>query len=94
MKKIFLSMLITLLLLTGCGKVPVLSNGQEAVLSLKDGGISVDELYQRMKKSYALNVLIDMMDEKILGPKYPETDEEKKYVSDFVDQEHLMIHIY
>lgn len=86
MKKIILSMLVMLLLLTGCGKVPVLSNGEEAVLSLDEGAISVDELYQEMKNRYALSVLIDMMDEKILDKKYPETDEEVNYVNNKVSQ--------
>ena len=49
MKKIVISMLVVLLLITGCGKVPVLSNGEEAVITLEDGAISVDELYQEMK---------------------------------------------
>lgn len=88
MKKILLSMLLGLLLLTGCGKVPVLSNGKEAVISLDEDGISVDELYEEMKDKYALSVLIDMMDRKILDKKYPETDEEKKYANDYVEQAH------
>ena len=52
MKKIVISMLVVLLLITGCGKVPVLSNGEEAVITLDDGAISVDELYQEMKNKY------------------------------------------
>lgn len=86
MKKLFLSISVMLLLLTGCGKVPVLSNGQEAVISLNNGGISVDELYKEMKNQYALGVLIDMMDEKILDEKYPETDEEKAYIKGQLEQ--------
>lgn len=94
MKKLIVSMLVMLLLVTGCGKVPVLSNGKEAVVSLDNGGISVDELYEEMKNKYALSVLIDMMDEKILSEKYPESDEEKKYVSNMLDQLQLYYDYY
>ena len=41
MKKLLLSTLIVLVLATGCGKVPKLENGQEAVVTLKNGDISV-----------------------------------------------------
>ena len=44
-KKIVLAMALTLLL-TGCGKVPKLENGKDAVVSFKNGDkISVDDLY-------------------------------------------------
>lgn len=94
MKKLFLSMSVMLLLLTGCGKVPVLSNGEEAVVSLDNGGISVDELYKEMKNKYALSVLIDMMDEKILNEKYPETEDEKAYVKGQIEQLQLYYDYY
>lgn len=94
MKKLFVSMLVMMLLLTGCGKVPVLSNGEEAVVSLDNGGISVDELYKEMKNTYALSVLIDMIDEKILAEKYPESDEEKTYVNGMLEQLQLYYDYY
>ena len=94
MKKIVISMLVVLLLITGCGKVPVLSNGEEAVITLDDGAISVDELYQEMKNKYALSVLIDMLDEKILANKYPETDDEKSYISSTISQLQLYYDYY
>ena len=49
MKKVIISILIVLLLVTGCGKVPKLQDGKEAVVNLKNGGISVDDLYHKMK---------------------------------------------
>ena len=39
-------MCLVLLLVTSCGKVPVLENGQEAVVTSKAGDISVDDLYE------------------------------------------------
>lgn len=57
-KKIVLAMALTLLL-TGCGKVPKLENGKDAVVSFKNGDkISVDDLYTQMKDKYALSILV------------------------------------
>lgn len=86
LKKLFVLLVGVLLVVTSCGKVPKLENGQEAVVSLKDGDISVDELYTEMKDSYALNVLLDMVDTKILNELYPSDDEEKEYVDSQVEQ--------
>ena len=74
MKKLIVSMLLVVLLLTGCGNIPKLANGQEAVVSLGDEKISVDDLYEQMKNKYALNVLIDMVDKQILDKKYESTE--------------------
>ena len=86
MKKLLVCSAIVLLLVTGCGKVPKLQDGKDAVVSLNDGGISVDDLYEEMKNTYALNVLINMVDEKILNAKYQKTDEETSYVNNMVSQ--------
>lgn len=86
MKKLFVLLIGVLLVITSCGKVPKLENGQDAVVSLKDGDISVDQLYTEMKESYALNVLLDMIDTKILNELYPSDDEEKEYVDAQVEQ--------
>ena len=63
------------LLLTGCGKtVPTLSDGSQAVVNFNEGteGISANELYEKMKESYALDSLITLIDMKILEQKYPD----------------------
>lgn len=86
MKKLFVLLIGGLLVLTSCGKVPKLENGQETVVSLKDGEISVDELYNKMKESYALSVLLDMIDTKVLNELYPSDDEEKEYIDSQVEQ--------
>lgn len=86
MKKILLCMILVLMLVTSCGKVPVLQNGQEAVVTSKDGDISVDDLYEEMKNKYALNTLINMIDLKLLESDYPSNDEEKNYVNSQLDQ--------
>lgn len=80
MKKVVISALAILLLVTGCRKVPKLENGQEKVVSLDKGGISANELYDKMKSQYGLNILLDMIDESILNKKYETTDDEKEYI--------------
>lgn len=86
MKKLLVSCAIVLLLVTGCGKVPKLQDGKDAVVSLNDGGISVDDLYEKMKNTYALNELMNMVDEKILNAKYKTTSEETSYIDNMVSQ--------
>ena len=77
--------MMVLLLATGCGKVPVLENGQEAVVTLKGESISVDNLYNEMKERYALNVLLDLMDKSILNQEYEDTEEAKEEVQSQID---------
>lgn len=69
-----------LLLATGCGKVPKLENGQDSVVSIKNGSISVDKLYSEMKDKYALSVLIEMIDRQILEEEYKDNKEIDKNV--------------
>ena len=79
MKKLLICGMIVLFLTTGCGKVAKLENGQDAVVTLSNGNISVDNLYAEVKDKYALNSLIDMMDKQILNEKYgKELMEEEK----------------
>lgn len=85
MKKKILIALLILGFASGCGKVPTLSNGEEAVVTFDNEkiGISATDLYNKIKKNYALNSLVDMIDTKILLEKYPnEEDNAKKYVND------------
>ena len=76
---------IVMLLVTGCGKVPKLKNGKDAIVTLKGEDISVDDLYGEMKERYALLVLLDMIDEEILNKKYKDTSEIKKEVKDQIN---------
>ena len=73
---------VAILSLVGCGKVPVLENGQEAVATTKVGSISANDLYDKLKNTYGNAVLIEMIDTLILEDKYDETDDEKEYVKE------------
>lgn len=81
-KKILICFMIVTFLATGCGKVAQLENGQDAVVTLSSGDISVDKLYEEMKDKYALNVLIEMMDRDVLNKEYGKdwSDEEKDQI--------------
>lgn len=73
---------VAILSLVGCGKVPVLENGQEAVATTSVGSISANDLYDKLKNTYGNAVLIEMIDTLILEDKYDETDDEKEYVKE------------
>lgn len=68
------------LMLCGCGSAPTLSDGSQAVISFKEGteDISANQLYEKMKESYALEIAIDLMDKKLLEDKYKDDLEESK----------------
>lgn len=74
-----------LLFATGCGKVPKLENGQDAVITLDGENISIDTLYKEMKDKFALSVLLDLVDSEILNKKYKDTDESKKEIQEQID---------
>lgn len=84
MKKKIVVLALIVTLLSGCGgKIPTLSNGDEAVVTLKDGSmISVNELYETVKDDYALTALVDLVDKKILEEKYKEQIEEAEQNAD------------
>ncbi len=85
MKKLMIVVFATLLLVTGCKSVPKLADGKEAVVSFKDGGISTEELYEELKEKYALSVLINMIDTKILDEKYETDSDAKSYAKSNIE---------
>lgn len=77
-KKIILSVAI-LLLMSGCGEVPKLSNGEDAVVTFENGEkISANELYEEVKNDYALSAIINMVDTNILEKEYKDELENAK----------------
>ncbi|MDD5865142.1 MAG: peptidylprolyl isomerase [bacterium] len=83
MKKKILCLMLGLILLTGCGKIPQLENGQDAVVSFKNGDmISVDDLYNELKDKYALSTLLNMIDKKVLEETFPDNIEKAKKSSE------------
>ena len=73
MKKKVLILGVCSLLLCGCGKIPTLSNGDEAVVTFKDGEmISANEFYEEIKNSYGLDALINMIDKYVFEKEFPD----------------------
>lgn len=61
----------SILLIGGCGKIPKLANGNDAVVTFKDEEkIDVNDLYTELKDNYALQSLINMIDKKILEKEF------------------------
>lgn len=83
--KIFILATI-MLTVVGCGAIPTLKNGEQKVASLKDGGVSADSLYSKMKTKYGAQEFIDLLDLEILNKKYKEDDAEKEYLNDQVEE--------
>lgn len=79
MKKTFL-VLASILLLTGCGGVK-LSNGENAVVTFKEGGISSNELYDVLKENYGAKYLMDLIDTTLLKDLYKTSSDETKYIT-------------
>ncbi len=94
-KNLLIGLLIIPALLTGCGKVPKLENGKEAVVTIGKGeDISVDDLYNEMKEKYALSILLDMIDTQLLNKIYETDSEVNDYVEGQVDQLHYFYEAY
>ena len=68
-RKVFL-IALSVFLLAGCGKIPTLKNGEQAVVSIDGGGISANELYEEIKDKYGLQALVSMIDTQILEKEF------------------------
>ena len=79
MKKKIIGLCAILLLASGCGKIPTLENGQEAIVTFENGDmISGDDFYTAIKDTYGLQTLITMIDTYVLETEFP----------DYVDEAH------
>ena len=91
MKKKIIGLCAILILASGCGKIPTLENGQEAIVSFENGEmISVDDFYTKIKDSYGLQTLITMVDKYVLEEEfadYIETAElqAESYIDTFIE---------
>lgn len=84
-KKLFITVL-AVGLLTGCGKtIPKLSNGEEAFVEFNNGTkISINELWNDVKGTYALYTAMEKIDKVILDEEYKDQLEEiDKEVNDY-----------
>ncbi len=88
MKKKIILLGTCALLLCGCGKIPKLSNGDEAVVEFKGGDkISVNALYDEIKNTYGLDTLINLIDKYVYEKELSDaTTDAKNYASAYVKQ--------
>ena len=83
MKKKLLILIACLFLITGCKDVK-LANGENAVVTFKDGAISSQDLYDSLKKQYGGVEITNVIDKYLLSKTYKTTDEETEYVKDTI----------
>ena len=88
MKKKILILGVCSLLLCGCGKIPTLSNGDEAVVTFKDGEmISANDFYEEIKNSFGLDTLLNMIDKYIYEAEFAdEIENGEAYAKAAMDQ--------
>ena len=88
-KKIVLGLTLFIgiaLLTTGCKAK--LKNGEEVAIKLNKKNITADTIYKELKTRYSSNiknVIVDLIDEKILGTKYKNDEEIEKQTSDYIE---------
>jgi len=90
MRKGLILSLICLLTLCGCGKIPTLQNGEEAVITFakgeKEHKISAEELYEELKNNFGLEATIKLIDTYILETEFADyVKEAKESASSYMD---------
>ncbi len=85
MKNIFkvLCSITLCLMLCGCGSVK-LDDGKNAIVTFDDGGITAQDLYDKLKSTYASDQIVNMIDSYLLNKKYETSTDETKYVNNAV----------
>lgn len=92
MKKKIIMLCAVMLLASGCGSVPKLENGEDAIVSFKDNKkISINDFYNKLKDEMGLNTLITMIDTYICETEFKDyKDTAKKnaeaYIDAFIEQ--------
>ncbi len=83
MKRKIFSLLLVIGLVTACGEIPKLENGQDALVSFNNGDkISVDDFYNQIKEQYGLSVLVSMVDNHLLKTKFPDYEKTAKSMAE------------
>lgn len=83
MKKKVIIVGLCSLMLCGCGKIPKLSNGDEAVITFKDGQkISANDFYEQIKNNYGLQTLLTMIDKHIYETEFSDKLKEAEAEAD------------
>lgn len=75
-------------------RIAKLENGLEPVASIDGLSVTAEDLYEDMKEIYSVNNLLDIIDNKILEEKYPETDEMNTELNDQAENYYNMYNQY
>lgn len=75
-------------------RIAKLENGLEPVASIDGLTVTTEDLYEDMKEIYSVNNLLDIIDNKILEEKYPETDEMNTELNDQAENYYNMYNQY
>ena len=78
-KKLFAGLLVVTLMLTGCGNVATLKNGEEVVAKMNGKSITAEDLYAELKKQGGAVTLTNMIDEFIVNKEIKTDDDAKSY---------------
>ncbi len=76
--KVLIGILGISLLLTGCGEVSKLKNGEEVVAKLDGKTITADDLYKELKSKGGSSILVNLIDQFIADKELETTDEMKQ----------------
>lgn len=79
-----LSLIVCVLFLTGCGGVK-LDNGENAIVTFDEGGISAEDLYNKLKENYGAENIVNLIDKYLLEKLYDTTSDEKSYIKQSVN---------
>ncbi len=60
------ALIASLFVLSGCNKIPKLANGQELVAKIDGKEITVEEVYDNLRKPYGTSAVINLIDEFIV----------------------------
>lgn len=75
-------------------RIAKLENGLEPVASIDGLIVTAEDLYEDMKEIYSVSNLLDIIDNKILEEKYPETDEMNTELNDQAENYYNMYNQY
>lgn len=75
-------------------RIAKLENGLEPVASIDGLTVTAEDLYEDMKEIYSVSNLLDIIDNKILEEKYPETDEMNTELNDQAESYYNMYNQY
>ena len=78
-KKLFALVLVLTLMLTGCGKIATLENGEEVVAEMDGKKITANDLYDELKKQGGAVTLTNMIDTFVVNKEIKTDDDAKSY---------------